>query len=284
MELVTTSVGIGRRAGPVFEILDLPERDLGELLRRGRLAAAAGAAVKRRLDPAELTLRAPVPRPGKVIVAGLNYRDHAREAGLDVPDEPICCLIAGSAVTGPHDPIVLPPLAPHRVDYEGEVAVVIGTAARHVTASRAWSHLAGLTICNDVSARDVARRSLDTFGFDLALSKSFDTFKPLGPVLVTADAFDPDLDLRIRTWVNGELRQDGRTSDVVFSVSDLVAHASRYWTLEPGDVIATGTPAGVGLATRRWLAAGDRVEIEVEGLGRLVNDVEGAPDAPSATL
>jgi 2-keto-4-pentenoate hydratase/2-oxohepta-3-ene-1,7-dioic acid hydratase in catechol pathway len=193
---------------------------------------------------------------------------------MQLPTVPNFYIAAASAVTGPGSPIRLPQAAPAQVDYEGEVAVVIGRDGADINSIDAWKHVAGLTIVNDVSARDIQQRAMtgDPTA-TIATAKSFDTFKPMGPCLVTADEFGEPLDLRIRTRVNNELRQDDRTSSFIHRIPDLIAYLSRYHVLQAGDVICTGTPAGAGLFSERFLSPGDVVEVEVEGIGVLTNPV-----------
>jgi 2-keto-4-pentenoate hydratase/2-oxohepta-3-ene-1,7-dioic acid hydratase in catechol pathway len=199
-------------------------------------------------------------QPGKIVAVGLNYRAHADESGHQVPDEPVIFMKPPTAVIGPGAAIVYPAHLSQRVDYEAELAVVIGRRARHVRREEASEYVLGCTCANDVTARDLQQRD-----GQWTRSKSFDTFCPLGPWIV------PDLDvsdLAVRSRVNGELRQDGRTSDMLFPVEELVAFVSAVMTLEPGDVILTGTPAGIGP-----LLPGDRVTVEIEGIGTLANEV-----------
>ncbi|WP_286151191.1 MULTISPECIES: fumarylacetoacetate hydrolase family protein [unclassified Mycobacterium] len=285
MRLYSTTDGIAREDGPgelAFLELDVP--DLGELLRVGSLDEARTARVRKHLALQECGLMAPVPRPGKVPIVGLNYQSHLDEVvgamGIqpsDLPTEPNVHLTAGSAVVGTGAPILLPAFAPSAVDYEGEIAVVIGRRATSVDERHAWSHVAGLTVANDVSARDIQRRAMSgDLTVSMGLAKSFDTFKPLGPCLVTADEFGPRLDLAIRTTVNGELRQDATTGEFLHQIPELIAFASRLFTLEPGDVLLTGSPQGVGLFSNRFLAAGDVVEVSVDRIGTLTNSVEAS--------
>ncbi|MFF9075740.1 fumarylacetoacetate hydrolase family protein [Streptomyces sp. NPDC014735] len=189
---------------------------------------------------------------------------------------------AGSAVTAPGDDIRLPAVAADQVDYEGEVAVVIGRSASAVSTAEAPSHIAGLTIANDVSARDIQQRAMSGDPTaSIGVAKSFDTFKPLGPCLVTTDELTAAIDLRLRTLVNGDVRQDDRTSSFIHGVADLISYLSRYQTLEPGDVILTGTPRGAGVFSGRHLRPGDVVEVEVEHIGTLRNRVRAAPEGAS---
>ena len=292
MRLYSTERGIAREDEPgTLSVLDLPERELGELLRGRGLDVARGAPVTGRVALGDVRVLAPVRRPGKAPIIGLNYRSHAEEVmevmklfGREVamPTEPNFHLTPGSSVIGTGDAIVLPAVAPTMVDYEGEIAAVIGRTATRVPVERAWAHVAGLTVANDVSARDIQRRAM---GGDVAVSvgqaKSLDTFKPLGPCLVTIDEFEEPLDLSLKTFVNGELRQDARTTEFLHQISELIAYLSNYFTLEPGDVVLTGSPQGVGQFAGTFLAPGDVVEITVERIGTLVNHVIAAQEAAS---
>lgn len=209
--------------------------------------------------PAEgIRLLSPVIPRSKVVGIGRNYAEHAAELGNPVPEEPLVFLKPNTAVAGPDDPIVLPDYS-RDVSYEGELAVVISRICKQVPVERALEVVWGYTVANDVTARDKGLNG------PWALKKAFDTSCPLGPVLVTD--LDPS-DLAVRTWVDGELRQDGRTSQMIRGVSELIAFVSQIFTLLPGDVILTGTPAGVGP-----IEHGQRVEVEVEGIGRLGNPV-----------
>lgn len=231
----------------------------------------------------DVDLLAPLRFPPKLICAGANYASHLAEMGVSPADDrapaPFFFLKPPtSTVIGHRQPIQLPSGSP-RVDWEGELAVVIGRQAAHVSPEDAPDHVAAYTIVNDVSARAHHRRRdsiAPPFEFDWLGSKGRDTFCPMGPGL-TPSWFVPDPhDLTVRLWVNGDLKQDCATSDMLVGVWDLIASASEIMTLEPGDVIATGTPPGVGAARGEWLAAGDEVAVEIAGLGRLVNPVEQA--------
>jgi 2-keto-4-pentenoate hydratase/2-oxohepta-3-ene-1,7-dioic acid hydratase in catechol pathway len=212
-----------------------------------------------RTGPAEaLRLLAPC-RPSKVPGVGLNYRDHAREFGLEIPAEPSVLLKPPSAVVGPGEAIVRPRMA-GQVDHEGELAAVIGRRLRRATEAEAARGILGYTCANDVTARDLQKRDVQ-----LTRAKAFDTFCPLGPAIVTG--LDPAA-LRLQVRVNGEVRQDGTTRDMAFHPVEIVAYLSRIMTLEPGDVVITGTPRGCGP-----LRAGDVVEVEIEGIGVLRNPV-----------
>jgi 2-keto-4-pentenoate hydratase/2-oxohepta-3-ene-1,7-dioic acid hydratase in catechol pathway len=208
------------------------------------------------------------PNPEKIICIGHNYRAHAAETGAEPPDEPLMFAKFATTLIGPGDEIVLPPEATH-VDAEAELAVVIGAPGRRLSAGRAMDVVAG-----DIAANDVSARNLQYGDGQWTRGKGFDTFCPIGPQLVPADELDPS-NLGVVQRLNGEVMQEGRTSDLFFDVSTLVAHASSVFTLAPGDVILTGTPPGVGWARKPpvSLEAGDVVEVEVEGIGVLRNPV-----------
>ena len=222
-----------------------------------------------------VSLLTPLPSPGKIICIGLNYRSHLEETGMDMPSDPTVFAKYASAIIGPHDAIVLPAPAADRVDYEAELVVVIGTRGKDVPAAHAMDYIAGYTAANDISARDWQLRKS---GGQWLLGKTFDTFLPLGPALVTSDEVDDPGALRVTCRVSGELLQDGNTSEMLFGIPDLVSYLSSVFTLEAGDLILTGTPGGVGMARkpRRFLHAGDLVEVDVEGIGTLTNSVEAA--------
>lgn len=212
-----------------------------------------------RLPEAEVRLLSPL-RPNKLIAIGLNYREHAKEQGKPLPEEPLLFLVSPTAVVGPGDAIRLPTLE-HRIDHEAELAVVIGRGGKDIPREKAEEYIFGYTCANDVSNRVLQARDGQN-----TRAKSFDTFKPLGPAIATE--LDPS-DLSVCCRVNGEIRQDGRTSDMIHTVPALVEFISSVFPLEPGDVILTGTPSGVGP-----LRPGDLVEVTVEGIGTLSNRVE----------
>ena len=207
--------------------------------------------------------------PGKIIGIGLNYRDHAAETGAALPARPLLFAKLPTSVTGAAADIVVPSYT-DELDYEGELAVVIGRRARDVTEADALAHVFGYAVMDDVSARDRQREEPQWIR-----AKGGDTMAPFGPWITTADEVPDPQALRIRTWVNDDLRQDGTTADMVFGVAALIAFCSASFMLEPGDVITTGTPAGVGVARRpqAFLRPGDRVRVEIEGLGVLDNPV-----------
>jgi len=211
----------------------------------------------------------PILDPPRIFCIGRNYEEHAKEGNADVPDFPMIFLKPTTCLVGNGQAIEIP-LTTSKVDWEGEIAIIIGTAGRDIPEQRALEHIAGYTIANDVTARDWQRR---TTQFDAG--KMFDTFGPFGPYLVTADEVPDPADLRVETRVNGEVMQSGNSADMVFSMANLVSYISGAVRLLPGDVILTGTPSGVGYARTPpvFLAPGDVVEVEVSGLGVLRNPV-----------
>jgi 2-keto-4-pentenoate hydratase/2-oxohepta-3-ene-1,7-dioic acid hydratase in catechol pathway len=238
-----------------------------------RLAALATNAPRLRL--ADVRLLAPaVPR--KYLAIALNYRDHIEEMGMEAPEVPVFFNKQVTCVVGPGADVHMPKVSTF-LDYEAELAVVIGKRCRHVPAERANEVIAGYTCANDVSVRDWQGKAQT-----MTIGKSFDTHGPLGPWLVTADELGNPNDLAIRCYVNDEPRQDARTSQMVFDCFEQVSHLSEAFTLEPGDVIATGTPSGVGLGRQpvrdNLLHVGDTVKVEIEGIGELVNTVVEEPD------
>ena len=223
----------------------------------------------------EVRLLAPV-QPRKVLAIGLNYADHIAESGMQAPEFPIFFNKQATCVVGPGEDVHMPRVST-LLDYEAELAIVIGTRCRHVSVERAAEVIAGYTITNDVSVRDWQLRTPT-----MTMGKSFDTHGPLGPWVVTADELGDPHDLGIRTFVNKEQRQDWNTKEMVFNCFEQVAHLSEAFTLEPGDVIATGTPAGVGAARQPFpdglLKVGDVVRIEIDGIGELENTVVPEPE------
>jgi 2,4-didehydro-3-deoxy-L-rhamnonate hydrolase len=207
---------------------------------------------------------APIARPSKIVCVGLNYRDHARETGAAIPAEPILFFKATSALVGPYDSLTIP-RGSEKTDWEVELAVVIGKRARYVSPDRALEHVAGYALHNDYSERAFQLER----GGQWVKGKSADTFAPLGPFLVTRDEVADVQDLSLRLSVNGEVMQDGSTRDMIFGVREVVAYCSEFMTLLPGDVISTGTPAGVGMGMKpqRFLRPGDVCELTIDGLG-----------------
>lgn len=231
-----------------------------------RIAALSAGAVASARRPADTPLLAPLPRPNRILAIGRNYAEHARELGNAVPDEPVVFLKPSTAVIGPGAAIRIPEWV-GRVDYEGELLVVLGRGGKEIAESDALACIAGYTGFNDVTAREKSK-ALQGKGHPWFLAKGRDTFAPMGPCLVTADEIGDPGDLRVTLSVNGVLRQDGRTSQMLHSIPKLIAFLSRWVALEPGDTIATGTPPGVGP-----LAPGDTVTVEIEKIGALTNPV-----------
>jgi 2-keto-4-pentenoate hydratase/2-oxohepta-3-ene-1,7-dioic acid hydratase in catechol pathway len=255
--------------------LDLgPLEGVEALFAAGDLGVRVARAQERaeRLPLDALVLLAPIPRPSKIVAIGLNYADHVAESGLPMPEVPPVFAKFSNSVVGPGEAILRPRVSVD-LDYEGELGIVIGRECRYVPRERAHEVVGGYTIVNDVSVRDV---QLQTQHW--SLGKSFDTHCPMGPWVTLADDLDPS-DLRLRTWINDELRQDSSTKELVFGVAELIERLSAVCTLYPGDVIATGTPGGVGgaMSPPNYLVPGDEVRIEIEGLGVLVNPVEAEP-------
>ena len=218
---------------------------------------------------ADATLGPPVPRPSKVFAIGLNYRSHAAESNLELPTSPVVFTKYPSCLAGPASTIEL---SGDRVDWEVELVVVIGTGGRHIAEADAWSHVAGLTLGQDVSDRRVQMTGNPA---QFSLGKSFDGYGPLGPTLVGLDAFDDPDDVGLWCEVSGERMQEARSSDLIFSVPELIAHLSAVCTLEPGDLIFTGTPGGVGMGRGRFLTDGDVVVSGAEVIGELRNPCSG---------
>lgn len=229
------------------------------------IARAETAEVDSLRDEATLTLGPVVPNPGKILCVGLNYRKHAEESGAPIPETPVLFSKFGNTIAAHGEGVPLTDAA-KEYDYEVELGVVIGKTAANVSEADALGTVFGYTTANDVSARDLQTRTSQWL-----LGKTMDKFLPIGPYLVTADDIPDPQALPLRTWLNGELRQNSNTADMIFTVAQIIAYASRYFTLEPGDVIVTGTPEGVilGMKEKRWMAPGDVVEVEVEKLGKL---------------
>jgi 2-keto-4-pentenoate hydratase/2-oxohepta-3-ene-1,7-dioic acid hydratase in catechol pathway len=286
MKLVTFTRAGRRSIGAVLDdgVVDfaaaapgLPQDMLGFLEAGAPALAAAHAAAEgaARIPLSEVQLEAPIARPPKFFGVGLNYADHVAESGLEVPKIPMIFNKQSTCVVGPTDPFHLP-RASHVLDYEGELGFVIGRRCRHVSRDDAADVIAGYLVVNDVTVRDWQLR-VPTW----TMGKSFDTHGPIGPWIVTPDELPDPHRLELRTWVNGELRQESNTKELIFDCFSLVEHLSTAFTLEAGDIIATGTPSGVGIAMKppKLLVAGDVVKIEIEGIGAIENRVINEPEA-----
>jgi 2-keto-4-pentenoate hydratase/2-oxohepta-3-ene-1,7-dioic acid hydratase in catechol pathway len=273
MQLFQTTLGAARRDGDELVVLD----GTADLLEWAMSDDVAGAPEKQRIALSDAVLLAPTV-PAQIVIVGLNYRSHIEERGYPVP-KAIMFVVSDrvDAVTGPETPIVLPAEAPERVDYEGEVAIVIGREARDVDPALAWTFIAGVTAANDVTARDLQKAGLPNR--DYTTAKTFPSFKPLGPGLITGD--EARGTLSIRTTVNGELRQDADTDELIFAIPEIVAAVSKKLVLHPGDVILTGSPAGVGVVKAQFLSPGDVVEVTVGALPPLRNKVAAAAAGPA---
>jgi 2-keto-4-pentenoate hydratase/2-oxohepta-3-ene-1,7-dioic acid hydratase in catechol pathway len=284
--MTTTLAAVAGPGGPRLlmregeRLYEVAAGDLGDLFRRGPEAVAAVRDAASRLDgsatvaeaEADLTFLPPVAHPGKIVCIGLNYRRHVQESGAVVPTKPVLFAKFPNTLIGHGAPIVYPRVTT-QLDYEGELAVIIGRRASRVAVADALGYVGAYTILDDVSARDLQ------FGEPQWIrGKSLDTFAPVGPYAVLPDdGFDPAT-FWIRTTVSGEVRQDSSCSDMVFSVAEIIAFVSEAITLEPGDILSTGTPSGVGLGfdPPRYLSPGDTVSIEIEGIGVLTNPVVAA--------
>ena len=225
---------------------------------------------------ADVRLEAPVPNPSKFLAIGMNYAKHAAEArklGVDVPDSQVWFNKQVSCVNGPFDPVHMPKVSDH-LDYEAELGVVIGKRCRHVSATDARSVIAGYFVCNDVSVRDWQKRSAT-----MTLGKSFNTTGPIGPWILTDDEVADPQNLNLRMLVNGKVRQEVNTGEMVYDIYDQIAYLSTVMTLEPGDLLATGTPSGVGVAMNppSWLKIGDVMRVEIDGIGHIENVVIAEP-------
>ena len=256
--------------GRSYDLRSLTPDITGDFLAGGGIAAARAALGEGALPEldgaASLRIGAPVARPGKVVCIGLNYSDHAAETGAAIPAEPVVFMKDPSTVVGPFDTVLIPRLSV-KTDWEVELGVVIGAEARYLASpDDADAHIAGYVLSHDVSEREFQLER----GGQWDKGKSCETFNPLGPVLVPADEVDDPQNLGLRLWVNGEQRQNGSTASMIFGIRHVVWYLSQFMVLHPGDLINTGTPAGValGLPGNPYLRAGDVVELEIDGLGR----------------
>jgi len=269
------STRLGRRgADGIVDLTDaLDVADVGALLARPDLVERVADATGEAVDRATVEVRAPITRPGKIICVGLNYHDHCREQSIEPPAYPMLFSKFANAVADPGAPVTRP-VATEKLDLECELAVVVGRRASRIGREEAASVIFGYTVLNDVTMRDLQREDRQWLR-----AKGSDGFAPMGPAVATADEVPDPQALRLRSFVNGETWQDSSTAEMVFDVATIVAFASRTITLEPGDVIATGTPAGVGhyQAPPRYLADGDVMRCEIEGIGAIENPVVDQP-------
>ena len=252
-------------SGTVFDLSASGFNNTLDVIGRGKVDALAAA----KLSLNQIKLHAPLADPPRIFAIGLNYRDHARESGMVLPTTPVVFFKLTSAIIGPGEPIVLPKNST-QPDYEAEFAFVIGKGGYRIPAAAWRHHVYGYTIVNDVSARDVQFASTQW-----SMSKSFPTFCPMGPAIVTADEIPDPHNLAINLTIDGEVLQSSNTRELVFKIPELIEYLSSITPLEPGDVVSTGTPSGVGLGRtpRRWLKPGETVTITVEGVGALTNPV-----------
>ncbi len=240
------------------------------------LSKIAGSPSTRAKPLDELTLRAPLNNPGAIYCAGANYYDHAEEMGTTIEKdkiEPLFFIKSGSVIIGPNDEIRLPQNYSEKYDWEVEIAAIIGYEGRNLSVDSALDIVAGYTIFNDVSARDVGRRTDWHFGMDWFRHKSFDTSAPMGPWIIPADDIVDIQNISLKTTINDDVKQDGNSSNMVFSVAELLVSLSQQLTLKPGDIVPTGTCAGVGSFQGIFLKPGDQITLEVEGIGTLANPV-----------
>jgi 2-keto-4-pentenoate hydratase/2-oxohepta-3-ene-1,7-dioic acid hydratase in catechol pathway len=280
---VSTNLGVGRLSGEdTVELIAPGATGIDDLLWNGADPADLPTMEAVGRFPLDLVeLHSPIARPTKVWGVGWAYASHAEEVGRKRnEDYPILFLKASSSINGPYAPIPIPPLAPDRIDFEGEIAVVISRRAEAIEPQAAWDHVLGLAAANDVSARDVQKGTLNGGKPDPGKAKGFDGFTPLGPCVCTLDEYDDPGDIGLRVLVDGELRQEARTTALIHDIPTVVAFASRLATLLPGDVILTGTPAGVGHPEDRFLGAGSVVRVEVERVGAIENELI-APTRPT---
>jgi 2-keto-4-pentenoate hydratase/2-oxohepta-3-ene-1,7-dioic acid hydratase in catechol pathway len=285
MKLATFTHGGSTRIGVAEgdEMIDLAEaapalpREMISFLEAGSEAmeaARAAIATGARIPLADVRLEAPIARPPKFLAVGLNYADHVAESGMDTPEHPTIFNKQSTCVTGPTDPVHVPKVS-HVLDYEGEFGIVIGRRGRHVSRDDAEDYIAGYLVVNDVTVRDWQFRT-PTW----TMGKSFDTHGPIGPWIVTTDEIRDPHQLALRTYVNDELRQESNTKQLIFDSFFLIEHFSQAFTLEPGDIIATGTPGGVGILHKppQLLKAGDVVRVEIDGIGQIENPIIDEPD------
>jgi 2-keto-4-pentenoate hydratase/2-oxohepta-3-ene-1,7-dioic acid hydratase in catechol pathway len=276
VQVVATTAGVGRVENGEIAVLDLPFPHAGALLEQtGSLASAASCPVRERLPVADTALLAPLGSPRALWGVGLNYHSKANQADRPVPSEPILYLAASSAVVAPGSAVRIPIEQTVEMDYEGEIAVVVGRRLDRADPDDVWPAIAAVTAANDMTARDVMRATATP-----TLAKSFPGFSPIGASLVTPDEL-PDRDrIRIRTWVNGDLLQDDTSDGMIFPIPELLARLSWFAALEPGDVVLTGTPAGTGQDRACFLAVGDEIRVEVDSVLPLRTTIAAPLDEP----
>lgn len=285
MKLATFTQGGSTRIGLADgdDIIDLTEaapslpREMIGFLEAGTEAmetARAAIATGARIPLSDVRLEAPIARPPKFLAVGLNYADHVAESGMETPEHPTIFNKQSTCVIGPTDPVHVPKVS-HVLDYEGEFGIVIGRRGRHVSREDAEDYIAGYLVVNDVTVRDWQFRT-PTW----TMGKSFDTHGPIGPWIVTTDEIRDPHQLGLRTYVNDELRQESNTKQLIFDCFFLIEHFSKAFTLEPGDIIATGTPGGIGILHKppQLLKAGDVVRVEIDGVGQIENPIIDEPD------
>lgn len=274
MQVVTTQAGLGRIEDGAAALLDTAFPHVRAVLQQeGSLRCLASCPVRRRIPLEEVTLTALLGRPRAVWGVGLNYVSKAARTGRGLPEQPILYLAASSGVSAPGAQVVIPRAATEP-DYEGEIAVVVGRRLYQASESEVWPAVAGITAANDMTARDVMR----TTGIP-ALAKSYPGFTPLGPSLRTPDDLADRDAIGVRTWINGELLQDDTSAGMIFPIPDLLSRLSWFAALEPGDVVLTGTPAGTGQDRACFLADGDEVRVEVDGVLPLLTRIVRPSDA-----
>ncbi len=273
VRLVVSDRGIGRLEDDHLRLLETEYADLGAAIAAGQsLKALADASVTGEVSTDEVRFLAPVQNPRQIWAVGLNYRAHVEEIKGMSLKEPFIFPKAPTAVVGPDDPILIPKVEADQVDFEGEMALVISKRAESVKAADAGDYIAGLTICNDVSARSL-QKGREGVRSNISMAKSFRTFAPLGPCLALFDTVPNPENLKIETTVNGEVRQSATTAQMITMLGELLEFLTARVTLLPGDIVATGTPEGVGDVDGRYLAPGDVVSIELEEVGTLSNPV-----------
>jgi 2-keto-4-pentenoate hydratase/2-oxohepta-3-ene-1,7-dioic acid hydratase in catechol pathway len=279
MLLYRTNRGLARGNGEMLDILDVPHHDIAELLAAGR-SVIDKAPVREQVARNAVEYLAPVIGRGRLFLNGLNYVDHVNEVNMKLTDGPAFLDINDAGLCDPGTDIIIPAEAPNEVDYEGELVLIVTRAGRDIPAEKAWEHIGGLTVGNDVSARDVQRQGVvdgRVARLDLVQrSKSFPTFKPLGPAVRTTEDLPQPLNLRLQTVLNGVTKQDARTTQMIYDIPKVIEHMSKKYALEVGDIIFSGSPGGTAKADGRFLKVGDVVEITIDEIGTLRSVVAAA--------